>query len=605
MQKIILILLITLSTVQANILKDTVNYLSSNELEGRRAGTPGNILATNFLEQKIKKLGLAPLGTSYKQEFTIFTKMQKSGKNIFELTSNATSNSFQPISYSLSGDLTNTDLVFAGFGITVPKSDSKLKYDDYELIDVKGKIVVLLTGDPGIGNMSSRFRDPSYINFRSIFYKLKNAIIHGAKGVLIVQDPLSITDLRNEPAPLFNSTEGGGKRFASLAGYITNKDFNSLVSKKNSTLKLQKLIAKNQRPNSFKLSQSFNMSVHLKKITGRVSNVVAVKKGSHPTLSKEVIVIGAHFDHLGFGGESSMDPRNVRAIHNGADDNASGSGLVMAMANKISKMDTQRTFVFSFFNAEEVGLLGSAHFVSMWPRHLEEYGELKAMLNYDMIGRYQANKEVVVMGTDSAHEWSNYLTALKNPLTIKLKKSAVGSSDHASFTAKKIPALFFSTGAHADYHRSSDDSDKIDYISMNKIISHSMQLVSTLASASSITYNTDYDDGSSSGGSRGYGAHLGCVPQFAQSDDIVGVVCTRASANSPAQSAGIIANDVLIQIGDIEIKSIYDLAFALKYYRAGDTVELAWMRASTPMRATVLLVKKGSEKHQNHHFPTY
>ena len=140
---------------------------------------------------------------------------------------------------------------------------------------------------------------------------------------------------------------------------------------------------------------------------------------------------------------------------------------------------------------------------------------------------------------------------------------------------------------------------------MNKIISHSMQLVSTLASASSITYNTDYDDGSSSGGSRGYGAHLGCVPQFAQSDDIVGVVCTRASANSPAQSAGIIANDVLIQIGDIEIKSIYDLAFALKYYRAGDTVELAWMRASTPMRATGLLVKKGREKHQNHHFPTY
>lgn len=598
------------SKTDTPILKEVVEYLASDALEGRRAGSKGNVTATNYLDQKLQSFGLQPLGTSFQQEFTIFTKMIKHGDNKLEVVNgHGPAQNFQPISYSLSGDLKNTPMVFAGFGISIPKTDPKLQYDDYENVNVKGKIVVILTGDPGIGNANSLFRDPAYINYRSIFYKLKNAINHGAKGILVIQDPLSLPNINQEPMPYFNATEGGGKRFSIIAGYINNNWYNRFVPKNNNTLDIQKKIALTQKPQSFELSVNFNMSVHLKKETGRVANVVAVKKGTDPLLKNEVIVIGAHFDHLGFGGESSMDPTHSHKVHNGADDNASGTAVVMEMAKRIAKVDTKRTYVFSLFNAEEVGLLGSSHFVDMWARHTKDYGAIKAMINFDMVGRYNSNKNLTIMGIDSELNWKKTMDSIVDrSMTIQFNKTAVGSSDHASFLNKGIPSLFFTTGAHADYHRSSDDTAKINFRPMYWIMNYSLRLIKKLELTPSLAYNPNYDNGTpSDGSSRGYGAHLGCVPKFGQSDDITGVVCTRASANSPAESAGIITGDILTQIGEIKIKSIYDLAFALKYYRAGDKIELAWIRNNKTMKANITLAQSSPHKKINKgcHFKVY
>ena len=571
-----------------NTMEELINFLSSEKLEGRKPGQEGNSLATNFIKEKLETSGLVPLGRSYFQEFTIFTQMSKIGKNSFEFE--GSSAEFQPISYSLNGELKNTAILFAGFGISIPKNDPELIYDDYQGVDAKGKIVAILTGDPGIGNLNSKFRKMQYQNYSSLFYKLKNAISHGARGIIIIQNPLNLPNYPLEEPLFFNNTEGGGSRFSIIAGRVTNNDINKYFPKEKKTIDIQKIISKGQTPHSFNLKINGNLSVELKKSTGRVSNIIGVKKGSDPSLQNEVVVIGAHMDHLGFGGESSMDPQGMGKIHNGADDNASGTALVLKLADKMANIKTKRTFVFSLFNAEEMGLLGSQHFVDMWASHTKDYGKIVAMLNYDMVGRYK--DQLTVMGAGSSRTWSNLLALIESHLNIQIKDSLVGSSDHAPFIQKKIPSLLFTTGAHEDYHRSTDTSEKINIEAMKRLERLSLTFIQKIDAQSKLSYNPDFSTEEPGGGSnRGYGAHLGCVPEFGQADDIIGVVCMRASENSPAMGAGIISGDILVQIGTIEVKNIYDLTFALKYYRAGDEVEIAWKRGNSLLKQKIILKK--------------
>ncbi|MBT4793525.1 MAG: M28 family peptidase [Halobacteriovoraceae bacterium] len=561
----------------AQSFEDMIHYLASDKLEGRKAGKIGNVMATNYIAEKLKTYGIEPLSNSYLQEFTIFTDMSKNGANEFLL--DGPENLFEPIAYSLSGDIKDSEIAFVGFGITIPLNDPKLKYDDYQNIDVKDKIVIVLTGDPGVGNAKSVFRDKDYINYRSVFFKLKNAISHGAKGIILVNDPLSLENYPNEETPYFNTSEGSGNRFSILAGRATNHFINTKLKNSLTTLKIQQTIAKSQQPMSFMLKSKGSMSVHLKKNTGRISNIVGVIKGTDPKFKDEVVVLGAHMDHLGYGGESSMEPSRVKKIHNGADDNASGTALVLKLAEKLSKKSLKRTHVFVLFNAEEMGLLGATYFVDTWSRYEPTYGKLVGMLNFDMVGRF--DKDLGVQGVGTALEWSSVLTSLQPQMSVVHKKQSVGSSDHASFIRKKIPALFFTTGAHEDYHKSSDTAEKINYPQLDKLLVYSQDILKKIDAENKITFDPKYSQDDGQGSSRGYGAHLGCVPEFGQSDDIIGVVCVRATAGSPALNAGIQPGDVLVQIGDVDIKNIYDLAFALKYYRAGDKIQIAWKRGET------------------------
>ncbi|TNE95527.1 MAG: M20/M25/M40 family metallo-hydrolase [Deltaproteobacteria bacterium] len=600
MKRLIILWTLLISfTVQAGLMEDSLKYLSSDALEGRRAGSTANATATDYVADQLKNLGLEAFAGSYLQDFTIFTGMSKFGDNTLRISGDAFTK-FEPVAFSSSGDLVSKDLIFVGFGISIPKKDPKITYDDYQGLDVEGKIVVLMTGDPGVGNAQSPFRDPDYINYRTLIYKLKNAEQKGAVGVIILNDPLSLIDPNTEADPTFNSRDGGGDRFALLAGKAKNKWFNDLS--KTSLLDLQKKIASSSKPASFAIGKTADLSVHMKRNTGRVSNVVGFLKGTDPDLSREVIVLGAHFDHLGMGGQSSMDPSNDPKIHNGADDNASGTAMLLHLAEKLSKKKMKRSVLFAFFNAEEIGLLGSKHLVSMWSRYEADYGKMYGMLNFDMVGRFQT--EVALMGLATAHEWNDVLSTVTNrSIPIRTKKDAVGSSDHASFINADVPSLFYTTGAHSDYHRSTDDFEKIDLKSMGKIADHAEELVGKIAGeAVALTFDPDSRNGSGSGRNRGYGAHLGCVPEFGQSDDIVGVLCVRTTPGSPAEAAGVLGGDILVQIGDIEIKTIYDLAFALKFYRAGDKIELAWKRGRTIIKKEITLARssRGDDKN-NHH----
>ena len=594
----VLFLLILSQSLFANIMVDSLKYLSSDQLKGRRAGSKENHIATDYLIKELKKLGVAGVDGKYKQEFTIFTEMIKNGAN--EVSLNGVKGDFEPVSFSNSGEVVDAPVVFVGYGITIPASDPNLKYDDYAGINVEGKIVIILTGDPGIGNPNSPFRNPTYLNYQSLNFKLSNAAAHKAKGVLVIQDPMSLPDPNKEPALYFNSQEGGGKRFSVLAGFSTNKWINTL-SKEMNTLTLQKKIADTQKPVSFELPKvKLNLSVHLKKETGRVSNVLGFIEGSDETLKKEVVVLGAHFDHLGMGGQSSMEPSRDPKIHNGADDNASGTSLVLKMAKIFKGLKPKRSILFAFFNAEEEGLLGSSHMVSSWGRLQPTYGDLYAMINFDMVGRF--DKEVSLMGTGSAFEWKAIIDKIKpiRSLPVRSTKLAVGSSDHAPFIQNKVPALFFTTGAHEDYHRASDDFEKIDLLAMEKLVDFARRLILEIVGEELLTFNPDAIQ-DEPGRNRGYGAHLGCVPQFGQSDDIIGVLCTRTVPASPAENAGVIGGDVIVQIGDIDIKNIYDLAFALRYYRSGDKITLGWRRGTEIMKKEITLTTRDGNKSTHHH----
>lgn len=596
-------------------LKKTLKTLSKDSYEGRRAGSAGGTMAEDYLMKKMKKMKVATLGDSYKQEFTIFTRMIKDGVNTFSSTSLGEDPKFQPLSISLSGKLEDSELVFAGFGISIPQGE-KLVYDDYKNLDVKGKTVVVLTADPGVGNQSSLFRDPKYLSYRSTFYKVRNAITHGAKGIILVQDPMSLDDPSNEPDPLFEEREGGGERFGIVGGQTSIAYMNKVLKeagKTDTVLSLQEKLAKEQRPSSFSLGKlGLTLNVNLKKETGRVSNIIGYVKGTDPELSKKVIVIGAHMDHLGYGGHSSMDPRHLHEIHNGADDNASGTALVMDVLKTVQKKPLKHSLLAVLFNAEEMGLLGSDHFVKMWARHQEEYGEISYMLNFDMVGRF--NKEVQVMGTGSSFEWQGHLENLyddlkqsrnaKHLLPMSFEKTAVGSSDHYSFMQAKIPALFFTTGAHEDYHRHTDDSQKIDFKALGKITYFAKRLLRFMDQGKAVTFDPDFLQGNDQGRNRGYGAHLGCVPKFGQDDSVKGVLCTRTTPGSPAEKAGVQGGDYITKIGEVEINNIYDLAFALKFYRAGDKIELGWKRGRNAFKAQITLARRNSNKnHQDcHHF---
>lgn len=580
----------------ANDLKENLTYLSSDLLKGRQSATTGNEQALSFLEQQLVTNQIAPLGDDFRQEFTIFSKMTENGPNF--LSSNLVEEErFRPISFSASGDLKNLPIVFVGYGISVPPNNDGIEYDDYKNIDVKGKIVVFLTGDPAIGNPASPFRNPHYLSYRSLYYKLKNALIHEAKGAIIIRDPISLENYPNEPSPQFHANDGGGERLQLLAGRATNKWLNQHLTKID-TLSLQRLISKTGIPQSFQISQwTTDLSVHLKKETARVANLVAFIEGHSPQLKREIIVLGAHMDHLGLGGQSSLDPSPLPKIHNGADDNASGTALILELAKDLKKRGTKRSIAICFFNAEEAGLIGSAHFVSSWPSFQEERGEIVAMLNFDMVGRFQ--EKALIMGLGSAIEWQELFANLdeNNFLPFKTQNSTLYSSDHASFLKDKIPALFFTTGTHEDYHKSSDDSEKINFPQLANLKNMALAVTQLVADGAKPIYDPNFErDNPGRGQSRGYGAFLGCVPEFGNNDQSDGVLCTRAVNGSPADNAGVRSGDILIQLGDIEIKSIYDLAFALKYYRASDQVLLAYRHEQVIIKKNITLLSRESNE---------
>jgi Peptidase family M28/PDZ domain len=323
---------------------------------------------------------------------------------------------------------------------------------------------------------------------------------------------------------------------------------------------------------------------------GMGRNVLARLPGADPALAGEVIVIGAHYDHLGHGGSFSLSP-GERAIHNGADDNASGVAALLDVARRLSRgPKPARTIIFAAFTGEEIGLLGSAHLARST---LLPQGGVRAMLNMDMVGRLGAGP-LIVYGTDTAEEWKEMVdrAASAEGLATRGGGDGFGASDQTSFFAAGIPVLHFFTNVHEDYHKPSDDWEKIDAAGLSKVAAVVERVVRDVAGRpAALTFRQAAPRPQAAVATPGYGAYLGSIPDFAPVER--GVRLSGVRAGSPAEKAGIRAGDVLVRMGTHEVADLMGLTNALRAHKPGDTVDVVYLREGREATTRVTLESRG------------
>ena len=321
---------------------------------------------------------------------------------------------------------------------------------------------------------------------------------------------------------------------------------------------------------------------------GRGRNVLARLPGADPALRGEVVVIGAHYDHLGRGGRFSM-AQGDSSIHNGADDNASGVAAMLEAARRLAAGPRPaRTVVFAAFTGEEIGLLGSAHLAgsSLLPQ-----GRTRAMLNLDMVGRLGAGP-LIVYGTDTAEEWQGIVdrAAAAESVAVRGGGDGFGASDHTSFYVRDLPVLHFFTNVHGDYHRPTDDWEKIDAAGLGKVAAVVERVAREVAGRpAALTFRRAAPRPQQQVATAGYGAYLGSVPDFTPVER--GVKLSGVRAGSPAEKAGIRAGDIIVRMGEMEVADLMGLTNALRAHRPGDTVPVTFLRDG---RETTVSVTLGS-----------
>jgi len=341
----------------------------------------------------------------------------------------------------------------------------------------------------------------------------------------------------------------------------------------------------------FTISPDAPAAMHSNAAGAVTRNVVAVIPGTNKQLRGEVVVIGAHYDHLGYGGFGALDPDSTGKVHPGADDNASGIAALLEIARELSGEKPARTIVFIAFSGEELGDLGSEYFV----KHplVEPVDSIYAMLNMDMVGRLRDEK-LIATGAATAQEFPRILDSLNHAqqpmFDLRASGDGWGPSDHASFFAAKRPVIEFFTDLHADYHRTTDTWDKINATGMAQVAEYVKSVAWTLANRpASLTFVDAAPPKMAMGGS-GYGAYLGTIPDMTGSPG--GVRITGVRAGSPAEKAGLQAGDVITAIGDKTVANLFDMTDALRSHEAGDTVDIGLTRGEQKLSVKAVLGKR-------------
>ncbi len=554
-----------------------VRTLADPRWEGRGIGTAGIDSAARWIAARMRQAGLSPAGdsSSWYQSFEVTTgvvpeapcALQAGGRR-FEL-----GDSLQPLGFSSNGS-THARVLFAGYGITAPG----YQWDDYSGIDAHDAIVLVLTQEPGEMDSTSRFDGNINTPFADLRTKAINAREHGALGMLVVNGPKW-----HAGEPLRAPARDGEGYMTSglLAAWITEGAANALLAPAGLDLAgAQDVIESKVQPHSFALPDSVTLTVNVRRSRALTRNVVGLLRGRDST---RTLVLGAHYDHLGYGGPSSLAP-NVHAPHVGADDNASGVSAILLAAEHLGQRARHgwkpaHNVVFVAFSGEEIGLMGSSHFTDDPPEPLES---IEAMVNLDMVGRLREDK-LQVMGVGTASEFPALAHAVNTALPVahfalKTSEDGYGPSDHQSFYKKNIPVLMLFTGAHADYHKPSDTWDKINYTGLGRVAAYAQALVESLDARPRPSFTHAKSDSSIGriAGGGGYGAWLGTIPNYMQTEG--GVLLDGVRDGSPAQKAGLAANDVIIRFDGIRVDNIYDYTFALRTRKPGQDVRITVKR---------------------------
>lgn len=587
--------------------------------------------------QKFKLTTSAKLGAQNEMKF-IGPKKEDGADQQIDLKLH---DDFSPLSIGGSGSL-NMPIVFAGYGIT---SRDEM-YDDYAEIDVKGKAVIVVRHEPQQTNPHGPFEGSNHSRHSFFSTKVSNAFQHGAAAVIFVTDEIELAErtkaatdrwqeaieelvtkqaefkkiekptreqvdahraetdrlasqiaelgkaIEREYDPVFDLQRAGQDSDARDIPVVHCRraviDQLIKAASGETLAEIEKKIDEKPAPHSFEL-QGWRLSgqITVDREQSDVKNVIAVLEGEGP-LAEETIIIGAHYDHLGYGGPGSAAPGS-KDIHNGADDNGSGTVTLIEIARRLASLDKKlpRRIVFIAFTGEERGLIGSAEYAK---DPLVPLDKTVAMLNLDMVGRLQSNK-MIVQGVDTAKELTPWLEEVNasqvQPAFELIKKTGgFGPSDHATFYSKNIPVLHFFTGTHDDYHKPTDDSDKLDISGMRR----SAELVTAMAlkiadAPKKPTFQESIEQPiAARGGSRPY---FGSVPDFSSTES--GYALSGVAKGSPAEKAGIKGGDVIIQFGESKIGNLEDIDGALRKFKAGDKVPVTVKRAGQEVVLEVVL----------------
>jgi len=631
----------------ANRIRSDLNFLASDQLAGRGVGTEGIEQAGEFIAERFRALGFQTDGFEGKpfQDFEITgpTVLGPPAENELAFrTGDAAWQSlelnrdFNPLSLGKSGRFSGR-VAFAGYGITA----SEYAYDDYGSFDAQGKVVLVLRKEPQQNQADSRFDGTQNSQYAFFTSKEVNAALHRAAALVLINDAATaaaatqrakqdleraeqqVVELDKAPLPeeakareeLESRRRVAQQQVEQLRAKIESGAVDPLVGLNeagsaisdqqvptyyctralaNQLLKaggdktleqLEAAIDETGAPQSFVL-QGVEVRGQVNIVASKtpVRNVIGVLPGAGQ-LAGEYVVVGAHYDHVGMGGMGSLAPGTV-AVHNGADDNGSGTVTMLEVARACaqSKSPNRRSLIFMAFTAEESGLLGSLHYVRnpRWP--LEK---TVAMVNLDMVGRL-LNDELTVYGTGTAEEFASQIDRLNQPYQFKLVKvpQGRGASDHASFYDAKIPVYHFFTGLHNDYHRPSDDVDKLNVDGMVRISRLVADVVCELADAADRPRLREVKGSASPRSQTGGRAVLGVRLERDPNGE---PRLLDVTAGGPAANAGLQAGDRVLAINGEEIRTVMQLRQVLAQAKAGTKLSVKVQRDSVTETVDVQL----------------
>lgn len=572
-----------------------IKYLASDELEGRGPGTKGLQKAAEMIRDRFKTLGLKGGGRdgSFFRPFNIKIDTKPIEKKTFLILRGPEGQEmklemgkdFQPLATGGPGKA-KADVVFAGYGITAPK----FKYDDYKDAELAGKVVLIIRREPQQDNPKSVFLGKRMTPHSYIATKLRAAKATKAAAVLMVNDPFTAKTEKKDTltAPGGFGTSSNGIPFAHLKQSVADRIFakapvmsggNKLTSLDAITKEIDKTMTPVTQPLK---GWTAELEFRYESVQAEVTNVIGILEGEGP-LADETIVIGAHYDHLGYGPFGSRKP-NVRAVHNGADDNATGTAAIMELARRFASREKKptRRMVFIAFTAEERGLVGSNKYLENPVIPLDK---TVTMINFDMVGHLKTGG-LVLGGVGSAKEFGGLVEKLKKGSTVKIKPSpGAGGSDHAGFYRKGVPILSFFTGMTKIYHTPEDDFETIDVPGVVQTIDVAEQALDAVLG---MEKRPVYVKMARRGGGPGAMAYLGAVPDYTATD-VKGLRLTDISPDSPASKGGLKAGDVITKFGDIAVGDIQDLANALRKYKPGQKVKVVVRRGKEDVKVDVTL----------------
>ncbi len=564
-------------------LKRDVFYLASDELEGRGPTTKGIEKAADYIADQFKKAGLKPGGVdgTYFQPFPYPANILDEPARLalkgpkgqeIELKAGA---DFNPLGLGHAGKLT-APVVFAGYGVT----SAEAKYDDYAGVDAADKVVIVLRDAPHPANdeVAGRLKASAPLS-----RKTANAEKHKAAAVLFVND--ADTAKTGDDLLDYNFTAVRPPDCSLPAFHIQRSVLQTMLTAgaAGDLADIERGIDHDAKPHSRELT-GLTVSLEVKAHKGEITlkNVIGELDGAGP-LAKETVVVGAHYDHLGYGGAggSRLGMMKKPQIHHGADDNASGSTVVMELARRFGAMPDRkgRRLVFMAFSGEELGLEGSKWYCDHPLFPLED---TTAMFNLDMVGRLRpddkTNKDsVLVEGAATGKAFGDLLETVnkKYAFALSVKSDSLpANSDHFSFYKKKIPVIFFWTGFHPDYHKPTDTADKINVAGMRKIADLSVDVISDLTTEEKRPEYVTVKVGALRPGSDS--PKLGIVPSYREGDDGLGV--DGIVDDGPAAKAGLKTGDRIVELAGKPVKNITTYMEAMAVQKKGETIDVTILR---------------------------